>query len=83
MTEFINLFGTLIRIYSYIILAYVLVSYFPEARESRIYRILAKLTEPLLNAFRFATISGISFAPILAILFLNIIHQLMIAFSTM
>lgn len=78
MAEFIIFFGYFIEIYSYIILAYILVGYFPEARRSKIYQILAKLCEPLINAFSFATISGISFAPILAVLFLHLIHYLMI-----
>ncbi|QVK16804.1 YggT family protein [Mycoplasmatota bacterium] len=77
MYIYIEAFGYLIRIYTYIILAYVLVGYFPEARGSKIYQILARLCEPLLNVFRFATVSGISFAPILAVVFLEVLYQLM------
>ncbi len=78
MDLFIQLFGDLIRLYSFIILAYVLIGYFPEARRTRFYYIIARICEPLLNVFRFATVSGISFAPILAIIFLQLIYRLMI-----
>ncbi len=71
-------FGYFIQIYSYIMLAYVLIGYFPDARDSKIYDILSRLCEPLINLFSFATISGISFAPIVAMLFLQLIYRLLI-----
>ncbi len=75
---FISVLGNLIQIYIYIILAYVLIGYFPEARRSKIYEVLAGICDPLLNLFRFASFSGISFAPILAVVFLNIIYRIII-----
>ena len=78
MLLLIEFLGHFIRIYSYIILAYVLIGYFPEARRNRLYQILASLCEPFLNLFSFATISGISFAHILAILTLELIRLLLI-----
>jgi len=74
----IEFLGYFIRIYSYIILAYVLIGYFPDARGSKIYQLLENLCRPLLNLFSFATVSGVSFAPILSILFLELIRYILI-----
>lgn len=43
---------TLILIYRYVLIAYVLLSWSPNARESFIGEILAKLCEPYLSIFR-------------------------------
>lgn len=73
----IEFLGYFIRIYSYIILAYVIIGYFPDARGSRLYQVLENLCRPLLDIFSFATISGVSFAPILAIVSLELLHMLL------
>ncbi len=78
MYEIINALGYLINAYTYILIAYILVGYFPEARSSGFYRLLERICDPLLNVFRFAQFSGISFAPMLAILFLQLIYKIII-----
>ncbi len=43
---------TLLGYYSWVLIAYILLSWFPNARESRFGQILAFLCEPFLNPFR-------------------------------
>lgn len=78
MYEIIKALGILINIYTYLLIAYILIGYFPEARGSGFYRVLERICEPLLRMFRFAQFSGISLAPMFAILFLQFIYKLII-----
>ncbi|MET3208818.1 UNVERIFIED_CONTAM: YggT family protein [Paenibacillus sp. PvR008] len=48
----IEVIGWLFQIYSYMIIAYVLMSWLPNARESVIGDLLAKFVEPYLSPFR-------------------------------
>mgnify|MGYP000963247057 FL=1 len=73
----IEFFGYFVQFYSFAMLVYILIGYFPEARGTKFYEILEAICRPLLNLFRFATFSGISFAPILAIMFLQVIYFLL------
>jgi YggT family protein len=68
---------TLILIYRYVLIAYVLLSWLPNARESFIGEILAKLCEPYLSIFRrfIPPIGGmIDISPIVALLALFFIE---------
>lgn len=73
----LDIFGILIQVYSYLIFAYILIGYFPDARHTKIYQFIANLCEPWLNVFRFAEIRGFSIAPILAILTLELLYTLL------
>ncbi|GKS12536.1 YggT family protein [Paenibacillus chitinolyticus] len=66
-----NIYGlidTLAQIYFYMIFGYVLLSWFPNARESFIGELLAKLVEPYLSAFRrfIPPIGPLDISPIVA-----------------
>ncbi|MFD0960292.1 YggT family protein [Paenibacillus chungangensis] len=63
-------------IYTYMIIGYVLLSWFPNARESQIGQLLAKVVEPYLSIFRkfIPPIGGVlDLSPIIAIFALNFI----------
>lgn len=47
-----NTIVTLLGYYSWVLIAYILLSWFPNARESKIGQILSYLCEPFLNPFR-------------------------------
>jgi YggT family protein len=68
--------STLIQIYTYVLIAYVLLSWLPNARESFIGEILAKLCEPYLGIFRrfIPPIGGmIDISPIVALIALRFV----------
>lgn len=52
MQAFINFLGTLFEIYGWLIIAYVLLSWLPNARESVVGQFLGKMVEPYLTPFR-------------------------------
>ncbi|WP_159883985.1 YggT family protein [Paenibacillus puerhi] len=67
---------TLVNIYQYVLIAYVLLSWLPNARESFIGEILGKLCEPYLGIFRrfIPPIGGmIDISPIVALIALRFI----------
>jgi YggT family protein len=63
-----------IQIYSYLLIASILMSWLPNARESRIGQMLAKVTDPYLDIFRriIPPLGMIDFSPIVAIFALNL-----------
>lgn len=52
MTMIIALIAQLIQLYSWALIIYILMSWFPNARESGIGQILARICEPYLEPFR-------------------------------
>jgi YggT family protein len=68
-----NILSTLITFYSYALIAYILMSWFPNARESSIGQFLTKICEPYLEPFRrfIPPLGMIDISPIVAILVLN------------
>ncbi|UUZ85573.1 YggT family protein [Paenibacillus sp. P26] len=73
---------TLIDIYQYVIIAYVLLSWLPSARDSFIGEILGKLCEPYLGVFRrfIPPIAGmIDISPIVALIALRFVGEGIIA----
>lgn len=69
-----NLIGTLLQLYSFAIIAYILLSWFPGARESGFGQILVKICEPYLEPFRkiIPPLGMIDISPIVAILALRL-----------
>ncbi|WP_226665821.1 YggT family protein [Metabacillus litoralis] len=69
-----NIISTLISIYSYAIIVYILLSWFPGARESSFGGLLAKIVEPYLEPFRkiIPPLGMIDISPIVAILALRL-----------
>ncbi|MBA2174250.1 YggT family protein [Halobacillus locisalis] len=70
------LFSVLIQamqIYSWVLIIYILLSWFPGARESRFGEVLSRLAEPFLEPFRkiIPPLGMIDISPIVAILVLR------------
>jgi YggT family protein len=63
-----------ITIYSYALIVYILMSWFPNARDTFIGRFLAKICEPYLEPFRkiIPAFGMIDISPIVAFLVLNL-----------
>jgi YggT family protein len=77
-----SLVMTLYQIYFYMIIAYVLLSWVPNARDSFIGQLLGRAVEPYLSIFRrfIPPIGGVvDISPIVAILALNFIRLGLIA----
>ncbi|MCP3771936.1 YggT family protein [Paenibacillus sp. MZ04-78.2] len=73
---------TLIQIYQYVLIAYVLLSWLPSARESFIGEMLGKLCEPYLSVFRrfIPPIGGmIDISPIVALIALRFVGEGIVA----
>jgi YggT family protein len=68
-----SLLQQVIQIYSWALIIYILMSWFPNARESSIGQFLAKICEPYLEPFRkiIPSIGMMYISPIVAFLVLN------------
>lgn len=64
---------SIIKYYSYALIIYILMSWFPNARETGIGRFFARICEPYLEPFRkiIPPLGMIDISPIVAILVLN------------
>ncbi|HZH60576.1 MAG TPA: YggT family protein [Metabacillus sp.] len=73
MSILLSLINTLITFYSYALIVYILLSWFPGARESGFGQFLAKICEPYLEPFRkiIPPLGMIDISPIVAILALR------------
>lgn len=74
----IDFISIALRIYSYLIIGYVLMSWFPNARESSIGQFLGKIVEPYVGIFRrfIPPIGGVlDLSPIIALLALNFVSM--------
>ncbi|USK71565.1 YggT family protein [Peribacillus asahii] len=70
----LSLFVTIIEVYSIALIIYILMSWFPNARESVVGQFFAKVCEPYLEQFRkfIPPLGMIDISPIVAILVLNL-----------
>ncbi|MFC3040256.1 YggT family protein [Virgibacillus xinjiangensis] len=68
-----SVLNTALTLYSYAIIIYILMSWFPGARESSFGEMLAKITEPYLEVFRrfIPPLGMIDLSPIVAIIVLH------------
>ena len=76
--EIFQIVNTLFRIYFYMILIYVLMSWLPNVRESFVGELLGKLVEPYLSPFRrfIPPIMGmIDISPIIALFVLQLAER--------
>ncbi|WP_050614702.1 YggT family protein [Bacillus testis] len=73
MVLLLKLIVTLVNIYSYALIVYIFMSWFPGARESAIGQFLGRICEPYLEFFRrfIPPIGMIDFSPIVAFIVLN------------
>jgi YggT family protein len=73
MHSLLSFLTMLIEIYSYALIVYILMSWFPNARETKIGQLLAAICEPYLEPFRriIPPIGMIDISPIVALFVLN------------
>ncbi len=73
MALLFNIIDSLMQIYSYALIVYILMSWFPNARDTSIGRFLGSICEPYLEVFRrfIPPIGMMDFSPIVAFLVLN------------
>ncbi|MBM7552836.1 YggT family protein [Thalassobacillus pellis] len=73
MDQIFYIVSRALEFYSYALIIYILMSWFPGARESAIGSFLAKICEPFLEPFRkiIPPLGMIDISPIVAILVLN------------
>jgi YggT family protein len=73
MVTLFSVIASLINIYSWALIIYILLSWFPNARESGIGQFLARICEPYLEPFRkiIPPLGMIDISPIVAILVLR------------
>ncbi|MFC7784446.1 MULTISPECIES: YggT family protein [unclassified Rossellomorea] len=69
-----EILSNLIQIYSWALIIYILMSWFPNARETAIGQFLARICEPYLEPFRrfVPSIGMIDISPIVAFIVLNL-----------
>jgi YggT family protein len=74
MVLFYQILSNLIQIYSWALIIYILMSWFPNARETSIGQFLARICEPYLEPFRrfVPSIGMIDISPIVAFIVLNL-----------
>ncbi len=73
MEALLEILLTVIRIYTYALIVYILLSWFPNARESSFGKFLARICEPYLDPFKriIPPLGMIDISPIVAIFLLN------------
>jgi YggT family protein len=84
MGEILGILLTAITIYSYLLIASILMSWLPNARESGLGQMLSKITDPYLDIFRrfIPPIGMIDFSPIIAIFALNLARNGLVVLFT-
>ncbi|HSP20764.1 MAG TPA: YggT family protein [Planococcus sp. (in: firmicutes)] len=77
MIAIVNFLLMAINIYSFVLIASILMSWLPNAKESAIGQMLTKVTDPYLDIFRkiIPPFGMIDFSPIVAIFALNLASQ--------
>ncbi len=82
MTEIALLIQLILQLYSFIILARVLMSWVNIDPESPLARAIYQLTEPVLEPIRnlMPPASGLDFSPIIAILLLQVLGRILVSF---
>lgn len=77
MVAIVNFLLTAINIYSFVLIASILMSWLPNAKESAFGQMLSKVTDPYLDIFRkiIPPFGMIDFSPIVAIFALNLASQ--------
>ncbi|MBB5323761.1 YggT family protein [Anoxybacillus tepidamans] len=73
MYSLLTFLTTIIDIYSYALIVYILMSWFPNARDTKIGQLLAAICEPYLEPFRrfIPPLGMIDVSPIVALFVLN------------
>lgn len=79
MSSVILILVTLVQAYSFLMFVWVLLSWIPDLRSSRVYRFLDQLFVPFLEPFRrvIPPINGIDISPILGFFTLQLVVKLL------
>nr|WP_027963117.1 YggT family protein [Halalkalibacillus halophilus] len=85
MSQIFSLLFLALNIYSFMLIGYILMSWFPGARDSQIGQILTKLCEPYLEPFRkiIPPLGMIDISPIVAIISLHLAQSGLIVLRNM
>ena len=69
----------LVEIYGFLLILYILSSWIPQFRHSRVGEILAQVSEPYLTLFRgtIPLLGGMDFSPILAFIVLRLVQGIL------
>ncbi|MXW40340.1 MAG: YggT family protein [Synechococcus sp. SB0668_bin_15] len=69
----------LVALYGFLLILYILSSWIPQLRHSRVGEILAQVSEPYLRLFRgiIPLLGGIDFSPILAFIVLRLVQGIL------
>ena len=69
----------LVALYGFLLILYILSSWIPQLRQSRVGEILAQVSEPYLGLFRgvIPPLGGIDFSPILAFVVLRLVQGIL------
>lgn len=75
LTQLHNILSTALEIYSVLLVIYILMSWFPNAYQSTLGQLLARICEPYLDVFRriIPPLGMISISGIVALIALNVI----------
>lgn len=70
----------LIKVYTYLLIAYALMSWFPGAYDSKIGRLISGIVEPILKPFRAFNLqfAGLAFTIFVVIISLNFLAQVLV-----
>ncbi len=77
MAQIILLFTAILRIYEFLMVIYILMSWIPESRSTQLGRVIGGFVEPYLSIFRkiIPPLGMIDFSPIIAFIVLDLAMQ--------
>ena len=77
MAQIILLFTAIFRIYEFLMIIYILMSWIPESRSTQLGRVISGFVEPYLSIFRkiIPPLGMIDFSPIIAFIVLDLAMQ--------
>jgi len=69
------------EVYSFLIIAQVLMSWIPHDRYHPVFRFIEEITEPVLTPFRrlIPSVGGIDFSPIIALMALELVRRIILS----
>lgn len=76
-----SIVNVMFEVYSFLIIAQILMSWVPHDRNHPIFRFIEEVTEPVLSPFRrlIPAVGGIDFSPIIAIMALELARRIILS----
>ncbi|HPF20783.1 MAG TPA: YggT family protein [Syntrophomonas sp.] len=76
-----NIVNVMFEVYSFLIIAQVLMSWIPHDRYHPVFRFIEEITEPVLTPFRrlIPSVGGIDFSPIIALMALELVRRIILS----